>query len=114
MRSMEPGFAAPTALLALLLAAPAAHATYDPLGSGQTKLTLDKGFASFLKRDGVTLSAKAGAKRKGSSFLLPVVEGNFDPTLGKGEIDTEGTLVFQNQRKRVPLRKVVVKTKHTP
>src|SRR5262249_54078797 len=74
------------ALLALLAFVPPAHATYDPLGSGTTKLTLDKGFASFLGRDGITLSAKAGAKKKGTSFTLPVTEGNLDPTLGKGEI----------------------------
>ena len=100
--------------LALLAFAPAAQATYDPLGSGTAKLTLDKRFVSFLKADGITVSASAGAKRKGSAFTLPVVEGNVDPTIGQGEIDTEGTLVFQNDRKRVPLRKVVVKTKHTP
>jgi hypothetical protein len=101
-------------LLALLVFVPTARATYDPVGSGQTKLTLDKGFLAFLKKDGITLSAKAGAKRQGSSFVLPIVEGNLDTTIGKGEIDQEGTLVFQNARKKVPLRDLVVKTKPTP
>jgi hypothetical protein len=108
--------AAATALtaLALLAIAPAAQATYDPLGSGTTKLTLDKRFVSFLKADGITLSASAGAKGRGKAFTLPVVEGNMDPTTGQGEIDQEGTLIFQNDRKRVPLRKIVLKTKHSP
>jgi hypothetical protein len=108
--------AAATALaaLALLAIAPAAQATYDPLGSGTTKLTLDKRFVSFLKADGIALTASAGAKGKGKAFTLPVIEGNMDPTAGQGEIDTEGTLTFQNDRKRVPLRKMVVKTKHSP
>jgi hypothetical protein len=108
--------AAATALaaLALLALAPAAQAGYDPLGSGTTKLTLDKRFVSFLKADGITLSASAGAKGKGKAFALPVVEGNMDPTTGQGEIDQEGALTFQNDRKRVPLRKMVVKTKHSP
>jgi len=99
---------------ALLAIAPAAQATYDPLGSGTAKLTLDKRFVSFLKADGIALTASAGAKGKGKAFTLPVIDGNMDPTIGQGEIDTEGTLVFQSDRKRVPLRKVVVKTKHTP
>ena len=102
------------ASLALFCFAPSAHATYDPVGSGQTKLTLDKSFASFLKRNGITLSAKAGAKRRGKSFVLPVTNGNLDTTIGKGEIDQEGTLVFQGQRKKVPLRNIVVRTKATP
>jgi hypothetical protein len=100
--------------LALLAIVPAAQATYDPLGSGTTKLTLDKRFVSFLKADGIVLTASAGAKGKGKSFTLPVVEGNMDPTIGQGEIDQEGTLTFQNDRKRVPLRNIVLKTKHSP
>jgi hypothetical protein len=100
--------------LALLAIAPATQATYDPLGTGTTKLTLDKRFLSFLKADGITLSASTGAKGKGKALTLPVIAGNMDPTLGQGEIDTEGTVTFQNDRKRVPLRNVVVKTKHSP
>lgn len=106
--------AAALAALAILALAPAAQATYDPLGSGQSRLTLDKRFTSFLEKNGIELSASAGARRKGATFTLPVTAGNMDPTIGKGEIDTEGTLVFQNERKRVPFRKLVLKTKHTP
>jgi hypothetical protein len=107
--------AAFVAISTLLLAAVSpANATYDPLGSGTTKLTLDRSFSSFLKRNGITLAAKAGAKRRGSSFVLPVVNGNLDPTIGKGEIDNEGSIVFQGQRKKVPLRDLVVRTKSTP
>jgi hypothetical protein len=100
--------------LGLLISAPPAQATYDPLGSGTAKLTLDKGFSAFLKRDGIALTARAGATKKGSSFTLAVTAGNLDPTIGKGEIDAEGTLVFQSARKKVPLRDIVLKTKPTP
>lgn len=103
-----------TALLGVLLTAPAAHAANDPLGSGTAKLVLDKGFAAFLKRDGVTLSATQGAKRKGNAFVLPVIGGSLDPVAGKGEIDAEGSLVFESSRKKVPLRNIAVKTKHSP
>lgn len=101
-------------MLVALALAPIARATYDPLGSGTTKLSLDKGFASFLKRDAIKLSASSGAKRKGSTFTLPIFAGNLDPTIGKGEIDQEGTLVFQGARGRVPLRDLTVKTTHQP
>lgn len=100
--------------LCLLALAPAAHATYDPVGSGTARLALDKGLASLLKRNGITLTAKAGARKKGSSFTLPVTEGNLDTTIGKGEIDTEGALLFQSAARKVPLRKIVVRTKPTP
>jgi len=106
--------AAISALVGALALSAAAHAAYDPVGSGTTKLVLDRSFVAFLKRDGIRLSAKAGARGKGSSFALPVTNGNLDATLGQGEIDNEGTLVFQSQRKKVPLRNLVLRTKHTP
>jgi hypothetical protein len=99
------------AALALLAMTASARATYDPIGGGATKLTLEKSFSSFLKENGVTLTASAGAKRKGKSITLPVTSGNLDPTLGMGEISQEGTIVFQGKGAKVPLRKVTVKTK---
>lgn len=101
------------AILGAVAAPPTANATYDPLGSGTTKLTLDKRFTAFLARDGVKLKTN-GAVRTGKAVTLEIVGGNFDPTLGKGEIDNEGSLIFENSRKRVPLRDLVVKTKHSP
>ncbi len=99
------------ALIASLALAPSAQATYDPVGSGTTKLTIEKSFSSFLKKEGITLTAKAGAKRKGKNITLPVTAGNLDPTLGMGEISQEGTIAFQGKRGKVPLRNVTVKTK---
>jgi hypothetical protein len=103
----------PTALIALaLLAIPAtAQAAYDPIGSGQAKLVLDRGFVSFLHKNGIKLSAEAGAKRKGAKLILPVVAGNFDPMIGMGEIEAQGTLVFQGERGKVPLRAVRARNK---
>jgi hypothetical protein len=91
-----------------------AHSAYDPLGGGTTKLVLDKGFTRFLGQEGMRLSASAPAKRKGKTLLLPVTGGTIDPTTVKGEIGQEGALVFQNDRGRVPLRKLTVKTTHSP
>jgi hypothetical protein len=102
------------ALLSFLAIPQCAQAAYDPVGGGTTKLLLDKRFVSFLAEDGIKLTASAGAKRKGNTISLPVSGGNVDPTIGKGEIEQEGTIVFEGARKRVPLRDLVVKTKHSP
>lgn len=97
-----------------LLLVPAAQAKNDPLGSGTTKLTLDKSFASSLAKNGLRLAAKAGAKRKGNAYLLGVSGGSLDPTTGKGQIEQEGTLSFEGKRGKVPLRDIAVKTRHAP
>jgi hypothetical protein len=104
----------PTALIALaaLVVTPTAQATYDPIGTGQTTIALDKRFASFLAKDGIELSAKAGPRRQGKKLLLPVNGGNLDPTQGAGEIDAAGTLLFQAAHKKVPLRQIRARTKH--
>lgn len=107
-------FAAALALLALFGLAPSAHAAYDPLGSGTTKLTLDKRFARLLAAHGVKLTAAAPAKRHGRSFTLPVSGGALDPAEEKGEIAQGGTLTFQRGARKVPLREIVVKTKPEP
>ena len=91
-----------------------ARASFDPLGSGTTKLTLDKGFARLLAAHGVKLSATAPATRHGRSFALPVSGGALDPVEQKGEIKQVGALVFQRGARRVPLREIVVKTKPEP
>lgn len=101
-------------LFAILLLAPAAQANYDPIASGTTKLALDKGFLASLKKVGVTVTAKSSAKRQGSTLVLPVIGGKSDPTIKKAEIEQEGTIVFQAGKRTVPLRKIELKTKHTP
>jgi hypothetical protein len=104
-----------TAVLVLILAlTPNAQGAYAPLGSGSAKLVLDPSFASFLAKDGITLAAKQGAKRKGATFALPVVGGQIDPTTGKGEAAAEGTLVFQSKARSVPLRQIRVKATREP
>ena len=101
--------------LLTLLAFPAASpGAYDPLGAGTTKLSLDPSFLALLKRQGVTLSAQAPAKRVGKTITLPVSGGRMDPTTGKGEALQEGTLVFQRAKRKVPLRNLEVKAKSTP
>lgn len=101
-------------LIASLLFAVSAQAAYDPIGGGTTKLTLDKGFLAALKSEGITLQAKAPAKRRGSTILLPVSGGKEDPTTLKGEVEHEGQLVFSKGKRKVVLRDIEFKAKKTP
>jgi hypothetical protein len=97
--------------LALALCfAPSASATYDPLGSGTTKLTIDKSFLALLKANGVKLSAVAPAKLKGTTISFPVSGGKFDPTTAKGTVEHEGALVFSAAGKSLPLKSLQLKT----
>lgn len=101
--------------LALLLSFPlSAGATYDPVGGGATRIVLDKRFAAFLDRAGVSVTAKAGAAKRGRTLVLPVSGGYLDSTLGRGEVEQEGSIVFSSSRRRVPIRKLVVKTTTAP
>jgi hypothetical protein len=101
------------ALLLLLLPAVATGA-YDPVGGGLAKLRLDKRFVTFLARDKVKLIPAAPATRRGRAFLLPAIGGSIDPTIQKGEVELEGALIVRNARKRIPIRRLVVKTTHAP
>jgi hypothetical protein len=96
--------------LALFTPAPAAHADYDPLGSGQTKLTLDKSFLKLMAQNAVKLSAVAPAKLKGATVSFPVTGGKFDPTDAKGTIEHGGALRLASKAGSIPLRALQLKT----
>lgn len=108
------GAAIATCLAALFSSLASAQANNDPLGSGKTKLTLDKSFLSFLAQDKLKLRAKGGAKRQGKAISLAVIGGSMDLAAGKGEIQSEGTLLFEGAKGKVPFRDITVKTKKTP
>jgi len=101
-------------LCATLLFQDAAWAGNDPLAGGTTRLAMDKRFARLLAANGVKLTAKAGARRRGRSLLLPVSGGSLDPTIERGVIENSGTLIFRHGRRRVVVRTVEVKTKREP
>lgn len=105
------------ACLALLASmAPGAQATYDPVGSGSTKITFDQGLLALLKRNGVRLSATGGAAFTGQAVSFPVSGGKFDPSQAKGTVDHDGTLLFRAGTREVPLRGLLLKTtqRHAP
>lgn len=97
-------------LIYLLALAPIASADYDPLGSGTTKLSLDKDFLALLGQNGVKLSAVAPAKLKGGIVTFPVSGGKFDPTNAKGTVEHEGALRFKAGGRSIPLKALQLKT----
>jgi hypothetical protein len=102
-------------LVALVLAPiRLAVADYNPIASGQTRITLDRGFLQMLSREGIGLSASQGAQRQGRLLTLPVSGGRLDPISGKGKVIQKGTLVLKHGRKTLPLRDLEVKAKRTP
>jgi hypothetical protein len=105
-----------TAFVALLAltAASSAQATFDPLGSGQTRIVLDEGLLSLLEQNNVKLLAKAPAKRQGKTITLPIAGGKADPTTGRAEAIQAGTLVLQAGNRKLPLRDIELKAKQTP
>jgi hypothetical protein len=107
---------AAAALAALVLSAPFALADYDPLGSGTTKLTLDKGFLTLMRKSGVKLKAVAPAKLKGGVVSFPVSGGKFDPVAARGFVEHAGALVFAAAGRNVPIRAPQLKTtsRHSP
>jgi hypothetical protein len=103
-----------TSLIVFLCLGSIAQAKNDPLGSGKTKLTLDKSFLSFLAQNDLKLKAKLGAKRQAKTITLPIVGGTMDLAEGEGEIQEEGTIVFEGAKGKLPFREITIKTKKTP
>jgi hypothetical protein len=97
-------------LSALLALAPLARADYEPLRSGTTKLTFDRGFLELLEQNGVELSALAPAELEEGTVTLPVTGGKFDPTAARGTIAHGGALVFKAGARGLPLSALRLKT----
>jgi hypothetical protein len=93
-----------------LLLTTQAGAAYEPLASGQTKLHLDKSFLAALKREGVTLTARAPARLKAGTVSFPIAGGKLDPTTENGTVEHEGALVFQAGKSAIPLKELQLKT----
>lgn len=102
------------AVLFVLAVPPAGAAEYDPVASGATTLTISAPFAKLLASHHVSIQAKGGAKRRGPKIVLPASGGDFDPVLGTGTVESEGTIVFVSGKRRVPFRAIVFKAKRSP
>jgi len=83
---------------------------YDEVGAGATKLVLDKGFLSLMKRNGVKVAVRAPTTLKNGVVSFPAVRGKFDPTSGNATVESEGTLLLKAERGLVSFKALQVKT----
>jgi len=98
------------AAVSALVVAPVAEATYDPLASGVTVLTLDKGFRGLLREHGVEMGTREGALFRGGALRFPVSGGRFDPRSGEGTVEHGGTVLFERAGRSLSLKQVQLKT----
>jgi hypothetical protein len=98
------------ALFALLAFAPLASATPDPVSSGTTTITLNKGWTKYLKTFGIKIQKVGNAKVKGNKVTLKVTGGEMDPTNGLGTLTLGGGLKFKAGKKSATVKALVLDT----
>jgi hypothetical protein len=98
------------ALVALLAFAPFASATSDPVASGTTTITLNKGFFKKLKKYGIKVLKVSPGKVKANRVTLPVAGGSMDPTNGLGTLELSGGMKFKAGKKSAPVNTLVLET----
>ena len=108
--TMLSGVAAVAALAALLALAPFASAASDPLASGTTTITLNKGFFKKLKKAGVKVQKVSPATVKKRKATLPVSGGSLDPITGAGTVEHNGGIKFKRGKRTAKVNFLVLET----
>lgn len=98
------------ALVALLAFAPFASAASDPLASGTTTITINKGLFKKLKKNGVKVLKVSPASVKGRNVALPVSAGSLDPLTGAGTIEHSGGIKFKHGKRKAVVNTFVLET----
>jgi hypothetical protein len=98
------------ALFALLAFAPLASATPDPVESGTTTVTLNKGWTNYLKTFGIKIQKIGNTKIKGTKVTFKVSGGEMDPTNGLGTLTLAGGLKFKAGKKSTTMKALVLDT----
>jgi hypothetical protein len=98
------------ALFALLVFAPLASATSDPLASGTTTITLNNGFFNKLKKSKVKVLKVSPGTVKSKTVTLPVLAGELDPTSGQGKVELSGGIKFKAGKKSAAVNTLVLET----
>lgn len=109
-RMVPSAVAAVVALVALFAFAPLASATSDPLASGTTTITLNKGLVNKLNKVGIKVLKASPATVKGRTVTLPVSGGSVDPTTGQGTVEHSGGIKFKRGKKTAPVNTLVLDT----
>lgn len=108
--TMPSAVAVVAALAALLTFAPFASATSDPLASGTTSITLNKGFFKKLKKNGVKVLKVSPATLKNRTVGLPVIGGSLDPTTGAGTVEHSGAIKFKRGKRTAKVNTLVLES----
>ncbi|HEU5253203.1 MAG TPA: hypothetical protein VFU16_07760 [Solirubrobacterales bacterium] len=98
------------ALFALLAFAPLASATPDPVASGKTTVTLNKGWTKYLKTFGIKIQKVGNAKVNAKKATFKVSGGSMDPTNGLGTLNLSGGLKFKAGKKSATVKGLVLDT----
>jgi hypothetical protein len=96
------------ALVALVAFAPFASATSDPVASGTTTITLNKGLVKKLKKYKVKVVKISPATIKGRVVTLPVSGGSLDPITGLGSVEHSGGIKFKAGKKSAPVNTLLL------
>jgi hypothetical protein len=108
--TMRSAVAVVAALAALLVFAPFASATSDPVASGTTTITINKGLFKKLKKYGIKVLKVSPAAVKNRTITLPVASGSMDPTNGLGSLELSGGMKFKAGKKQAPVNTLVLET----
>jgi hypothetical protein len=95
-------------LTAFLAFAALASAASDPVASGSTTLTLNKGFSKKMKKKKVKVQKTSPATLSGRKMVFPVGEGEVDPTTGAAVLTHEGGIKFKHGKKKAPVTELVL------
>jgi hypothetical protein len=101
---------AATALVAMLVIAPLASAASDPISSGSTTLTINKGLSKKAKKAKIKITAVKPSKLKGTKATFAVTGGEIDPVTGAGTVSHSGGLKIKWGKKSVTLKSFTVNT----
>ena len=96
---------------ALAAPAPASNAAKVSIEGGNTALTLDKGTAGVLTKNGVKVAPLKHATASGLTFRFPITGGKVDATTLAGEIDHSGGIKFSAGKKSLSVQDFVIDTK---
>jgi hypothetical protein len=108
-RAMLPMVATIAALFALLALTPLASAASNPVSSGTTTITLNKGFSKALKKSKVKVLGISPGTVKGSTVTLPVNGGSVD-IAGNGTVNQDGGIKFKAGKRTAALKSLVLDT----
>lgn len=98
---------------ALAAPAPAAHGSNNVhIKGGHTSLTLDRGTAGVLTKNGVKVAPIRHATASGRTFTFPITGGKVDGKTLAGTIDHSGGIKFSAGKKSLSVQDFVIDTRN--